>query len=51
MNIKKRIEFIKARLHYFKMYHVNGDDNPFGSGTVGEAKRRFRAELKTLTAR
>ena len=51
MDIKNRIEFIKNRLNYFKMYHSNGDDNPFGSGTVGEAKKRFRAELKILTSK
>lgn len=50
MDVKERIEFVKGRLKYLKWYHVDGDDYPFGSGTVQEAKRRFRKELKTLKA-
>lgn len=47
-DIKAQIKQINSRLDYLKMYHSNGDENPWGWGTVREAKRNLRDRKKAL---
>lgn len=46
--IKERIKKITSQLSYLKEIHANGDDNPWGWGTVLDAKKELRARKKAL---
>lgn len=46
--IRETIKKIDARLSHLKLYHSNGDDNPWGWGTVSDAKRTLRNRKKQL---
>ena len=46
--IKNEIKSINARLDYLKQFHANGDDSPYGYGTVANAKEELRYRKKRL---
>lgn len=46
--MKEQVAKINAKLNYLKIYHVNGDDNPWGSGSVADIKRTLRYRKKCL---
>lgn len=46
--LKEEIKSINTRLAYFKQYHSDSDDNPFGYGTVASAKANLRHRKKQL---
>lgn len=50
-DIRKEIKSINARLAYLKQFHANGDDNPYGYGTVANAKAELRNRKKRLQGR
>ncbi len=46
--IKEAIKCINTRLAYYKRYHSDGDDNPFGYGSVANAKANLHQRKKQL---
>lgn len=48
---RKELMRVNGRLNYLKQHHSNGDDNPYGYGTVGDAKANLRHRKKELQAR